>query len=126
MHFRLQVSVRGARAVLDLGRKPKSTENPNAYEDQAFGEFPCHIFYAPCHAMPALGLSARQSDGVEFITSSVPIDEDCVGQGLRWARQPGTRAVDATCIGFRATALIAMIGRSRAAAPQATSKSKNG
>jgi NitT/TauT family transport system substrate-binding protein len=41
------------------------------------------IFYAPYHAMQALGLSARQSVGVEFITSSVPSDENCVEQGLR-------------------------------------------
>jgi hypothetical protein len=33
--------------------------------------------------MRALGLYARQSVGVEFITSSVPSCEDCVEQGLR-------------------------------------------
>ncbi len=38
-------------------------------------------FYARYYAMQALGLYARQSVDVEFITSSVPSYEDCVEQG---------------------------------------------
>ncbi len=39
-------------------------------------------FYAPYYAVQALGLYARQSIDVEFITFSLPSYEDCVEQGL--------------------------------------------